>query len=103
MPMRAGGSAKGIPLKTHVYVQSSSLGVPEICAIQCRAILKALTVKRPSVRYAIVHNRLQRWTLPLLLPVRLVDWLMASTLKLLPQPGLTVAPKAPSNTAVKAD
>ncbi|EIE22963.1 short-chain dehydrogenase/reductase SDR [Coccomyxa subellipsoidea C-169] len=48
-----------------------------------RGIEKALTARRPSVRYAIVANKFQRWTLPLLLPVRWVDWLMASTLGLL--------------------
>ncbi len=51
----------------------------------CRGILKALTIKRPRVRYAIVANRVAKWTLPLLLPVRLVDWLVASKLKLLPK------------------
>ena len=51
----------------------------------CRAIQKALTARRPYVRYAIVADRLAKWTLPLLLPVRLVDWLLASTLKMLPK------------------
>ena len=51
----------------------------------CRAIQTALSTSRPYVRYAVVADRLAKWTLPLLLPVRLVDWLMASTLKLLPK------------------
>ncbi len=38
-----------------------------------RAILKALTVKRPSVRYAVVKGRLMNWTIPRLLPKRIVD------------------------------
>ena len=51
----------------------------------CRAIQKALIARRPYVRYAIIADRLAKWTLPLLLPVRLVDWLLASTLKMLPK------------------
>ena len=38
-----------------------------------RAILKALTVKNPKVRYAVVPKRLQNWTIPQLLPKRLTD------------------------------
>ena len=37
------------------------------------AILKALTVKNPKVRYAVVPQRLQNWTIPQLLPKRFVD------------------------------
>jgi hypothetical protein len=54
-------------------------------ALFLRGILKALTARRPRVRIAIVHDRLMRWTLPLLLPARLVDWLMASMLHMLPK------------------
>ncbi|BDA49900.1 Uncharacterized oxidoreductase YbbO [Coccomyxa sp. Obi] len=48
-----------------------------------RGIQKALAVARPAARYAIVANRLAKWTLPLLLPPRWVDWLMANTLGLI--------------------
>ena len=68
----------------------------------CRGILEALTAKRPRVRYAIVANRLARWTLPLLLPVRLVDWLMASTLKLLPKYLYSSTSEAPEKRSLKA-
>jgi hypothetical protein len=49
-----------------------------------------------------VANRLARWTLPLLLPVRLVDWLMASTIKLLPKYIYSSTSKAPEKCDLKA-
>ncbi|MGO8920650.1 MAG: SDR family NAD(P)-dependent oxidoreductase [Stellaceae bacterium] len=41
------------------------------------AIHRALTVPNPRVRYAVVPNRFVNWTLPNLLPKRLVDRLIA--------------------------
>jgi NAD(P)-dependent dehydrogenase (short-subunit alcohol dehydrogenase family) len=38
-----------------------------------RGIYEALTVSKPKVRYAFVPQRLKNWTLPLLLPKRVVD------------------------------
>lgn len=48
-----------------------------------RAILKALTVKNPKVRYAVVPNRLVNWTIPQLLPKRFVDRLIGRNTGLL--------------------
>ena len=47
------------------------------------AILKALTVKNPKVRYAVVPQRLQNWTIPQLLPKRFVDRLIGRNVGLL--------------------
>ena len=66
-----------------------------------RGILEALTARRPWTRYAIVANRLGRWTLPLLLPVRLVDWLMATKLNLLPKN--ISASKGAASTGLKTE
>lgn len=48
-----------------------------------RAIMKALTVKNPKVRYAVVPNRLANWTIPQLLPKRFVDRLIGRNVGLL--------------------
>lgn len=40
-------------------------------------IWQALTVRRPRVRYAPVPNKLMNWTLPMLLPRRVVDRMIA--------------------------
>ncbi len=48
-----------------------------------RAIMKALTVKNPKVRYAVVPNRLANWTIPQLLPKRVVDRLIGRNVGLL--------------------
>ena len=50
----------------------------------CRAILKALTAHRPATRYAVVYQKFRRWTVPLALPPRWLDYMIASHLKLLP-------------------
>lgn len=39
------------------------------------AVLHALTAPRPPVRVPVMKNRFLGWTLPSLLPMRLVDWL----------------------------
>jgi len=36
-------------------------------------VFKALTTRKPKVRYAVVPQRLKNWTLPMTLPRRLVD------------------------------
>ncbi len=46
------------------------------------AIHRALTVPKPRVRYAVVPNRFVNWTLPMLLPKRVVDRLIAQRLGL---------------------
>ena len=70
---------------------------------QRRWILRALTAKRPWTRYAIVANRLGRWTLPLLLPARWVDWLMATKLSLLPKDSLAIAAKETAAPGLKTE
>jgi NAD(P)-dependent dehydrogenase (short-subunit alcohol dehydrogenase family) len=47
------------------------------------AVHRALTTSRPKPRYAIVAGRLQNWTLPRLLPTRVVDGLVAKQFGLL--------------------
>jgi hypothetical protein len=44
------------------------------------AIHLALTAPKPKARYAVVTNRLVDWTLPILLPKRVVDRLIANRL-----------------------
>ena len=46
------------------------------------AIYRALTVPRPRARYAVVPNRFVNWTLPNLLPKRLIDRLIAKQIGL---------------------
>jgi NAD(P)-dependent dehydrogenase (short-subunit alcohol dehydrogenase family) len=47
-------------------------------------VYRALTVPRPKVRYAVVPQKLKNWTLPRLLPKRLVDRLIGKQLGLNP-------------------
>jgi NAD(P)-dependent dehydrogenase (short-subunit alcohol dehydrogenase family) len=42
-----------------------------------RVVHRALTVRRPKVRYAVVAQRFKNWTMPMLLPRRVVDWFLA--------------------------
>jgi hypothetical protein len=42
-----------------------------------RSIFHALTVSKPKVRYAVVPQRFKNWTLPGLLPKRMVDGFLA--------------------------
>ena len=53
---------------------------PEVVA---RAVLRALTDRRPPVRIPVVRSRFADYTLPSLLPARLVDWLTARRLGML--------------------
>ena len=55
---------------------------PEVVA---EAVLRALTAPRPPVRIPVVRNRFTDYTLRSLLPARLVDWLIARRLGLLPK------------------
>ena len=48
------------------------------------AVYRALTVRRPKVRYAVVPQKLKNWTLPRLLPKRLIDRLIGRQLGLNP-------------------
>ncbi len=50
------------------------------------AIHRALTTPSPRVRYAVVPNRFFNWTLPMLLPKRVVDRLIARRLGLTRRP-----------------
>jgi NAD(P)-dependent dehydrogenase (short-subunit alcohol dehydrogenase family) len=45
------------------------------------AILHALTVAKPRVRYAVVPQRFRNWILPMLLPRRIVDRIIARGLR----------------------
>ncbi|KAK9820632.1 hypothetical protein WJX81_000525 [Elliptochloris bilobata] len=45
-------------------------------------VLKALTTQAPAARCAVVYKRFQNWTLPLSLPPRWLDQLMAMALQL---------------------
>jgi NAD(P)-dependent dehydrogenase (short-subunit alcohol dehydrogenase family) len=47
-----------------------------------RAVHVALTTARPKVRYAVVPQRLVNWTLPMLLPKRVVDKIIGKQLGL---------------------
>jgi len=52
------------------------------------AVHVALTATKPKARYAVVPQRFKNWTLPRLLPVRMVDAFFAKQLGLTkPQPG----------------
>ena len=50
------------------------------------AIHRALTAPKPRVRYAVVQNRFFNWTLPMLLPKRVVDRLIAKQFGLTRRP-----------------
>jgi hypothetical protein len=47
-------------------------------------IWTALNIAKPAVRYAVVINKLTNWTIPRLLPARLVDRILAGQLGLRP-------------------
>eukprot|EP00884_Botryococcus_braunii_P005714 jgi/Botrbrau1/15143/Bobra.0149s0013.1 len=47
-------------------------------------VLKALTARRPCTRYAVVRKRFSMWTLPLSLPDRWIDHILAKKFSLLP-------------------
>ena len=49
------------------------------------AVLKALTVSAPGTAYPVVHQKFKNWTLPQLLPKRVLDRLVAKQFGLLPR------------------
>lgn len=50
-----------------------------------RAVADILTVKSPKVRYALVKRKLRDWTIPMSLPKRVVDRVMARNFGLAPE------------------
>ena len=48
-----------------------------------RTIYRALTASKPRVRYAVVPQRFKNWTVPMLLPKRVVDRLIGKQIGLL--------------------
>ena len=48
-------------------------------------IWTALNTAKPAARYAVVINKLTNWTIPRLLPTRLVDRIIAGQLGLKPE------------------
>jgi hypothetical protein len=42
-----------------------------------KTVWRVLTIPRPKVRYAIVPNRLTNWIIPRLIPMRILDKLVA--------------------------
>lgn len=50
-----------------------------------RAVADILTVKSPKVRYALVKSKLRDWTIPMSLPKRIVDRVMAKNFGLAPE------------------
>ena len=49
-----------------------------------RVVLTALTVRKPKVRYAVVPQRFKNWTMPRLLPRRVLDRLIGKQMGLTP-------------------
>jgi hypothetical protein len=47
-------------------------------------VCEALTAARPKARYSPVAGRFQNWTLPMMLPKRVVDRIVAKTFGLRP-------------------
>jgi len=54
------------------------LGVEKVGEV----VLQALTISRPRLRYAVVPGRLINWTIPMLLPKRFIDGMIARNLGL---------------------
>jgi len=50
-----------------------------------RAVWHALTTAEPKVRYAIVPNRLPNWIIPRLMPMRILDKLVAKFMGIIPR------------------
>jgi hypothetical protein len=48
---------------------------------------KALTVASPKVCYTVVRQKLKNWTIPMMLPKRMVDRAIGKQLALLAEPG----------------
>jgi len=54
--------------------EAKSRLAPEVIG---KAVWRALTVTRPRVRFAIVPERFMNWTIPQLMPMRILDKLVA--------------------------
>ena len=50
-----------------------------------RAVWRALTTPKPRVRYAVVPNRLPNWIIPRLMPMRILDKLVAKFMGIKPR------------------
>jgi NAD(P)-dependent dehydrogenase (short-subunit alcohol dehydrogenase family) len=72
-----GGSLKAFKAR---FIKEGRKGMPAERVGE--AIHLALTARKPKARYAVVTNRLVNWTLPILLPKRVVDRLIANRLGL---------------------
>ena len=60
---------------TEALAQEAKSGLaPEVIG---KAVWRALTVTRPRVRFAIVPKRFMNWTIPQLMPMRILDKLVA--------------------------
>ena len=62
------------------FIRRGRQGYPP--ARVAKVVLEALTARKPRTRYAVVRNRFVNWTLPLILPSRIVDRLIARQLGL---------------------
>lgn len=60
-------------LMTHHLVSNCPIDLERVC----RCVVGALMSKRPHTRYALVAQRFKNWTLPMWLPERWMDTLMA--------------------------
>lgn len=59
-------------------------------ALVARAVVRALSARRPPARIRVVPNYLADWLLPRLLPTRFLDRMIARRLGLLPEKGGSV-------------
>ena len=66
----------------HIFIQEGRKGLApsEIGEV----VFKALTLRRPKIRYAVVPGAFRNWILPRLLPKRMVDRVIARATGLLP-------------------
>lgn len=78
-------TAYGEPIKVvQAFIdQANETGLP--ASKIARRIFKALTDPKPRFRYAIVPKRLTNWTLPQILPERMVDNIVAKRIGLRPE------------------
>ena len=62
------------------FISEGRKGLPS--QVIGEAVYTALTSRKPKVVYTVVQQKLRNWTLPMLLPRRLLDWLIAKQLGL---------------------
>ena len=67
------------PFRDYVIAEGRKGLPPERIGL---AVHRALTVRKPRARYAVVPQRLRNWTIPLLLPKRALDRLIGKQLGL---------------------